>query len=260
MPDSQTLASPRRSALISALIHAVAIALVLLSTSRYSPIPTLLPQRDTTVYLPRTPHISRGESGGGQPSPLPVPKGQPPKPSPRVFTMPVMVTRNTPPPLEMPPEALGLASNMPMVDLVHMGSLTGQAGPMSGGPGANGGLGKGDGQGAGDKAGPGIGDETGISGLGGLPRKNSTKPALLSKTEPEYSEEARKAKIQGTVSLSIVVTASGQVTSVRVIRSLGLGLDERAAEAVRQWKFRPATVDGKPVATQAVVEVNFRLL
>ncbi len=132
MPDSQTLAFPRRSALISALIHAAAIVLVLLSTSRYSPIATLLPQRDTTIYVPRMPHTSHGR-GGGQRSPLPVPKGQPPKPSPRVFTMPVMVTRNTPPPLEMPPEVLGLASNTPVVDLVHIGSLTGQAGPMSGG-------------------------------------------------------------------------------------------------------------------------------
>ena len=260
MPDSQTLGSPRRSALISALIHAAAIALILFSTSRYSPISKLLPRRDTAIYVPRTPHISRGGGGGGQRSPLPVPKGQPPKPSPRVFTMPVMVTRNTPPPLEMPPEVLGLASDMPVIDLVHIGSLTGQAGPMSGGPGDGGGLGKGHGPGAGDKDGPGVGDDSGVSGIGGLPRKNATKPVLVLKTEPEYSEEARKAKVQGTVVLSIVVTASGQVSSVRVIRSLGLGLDERAVEAVRQWKFRAATVDGRPVATQAVVEVNFRLL
>ena len=70
---------------------------------------------------------------------------------------------------------------------------------------------------------------------------------LVLKTEPEYSEEARKAKVQGTVVLSIVVTASGgQVSSVRVIRSLGLGLDERAIEAVRQWKIpRRMTVNGK---------------
>jgi periplasmic protein TonB len=260
MPDSQTLASPRRSALISALIHAAAIALILLSTSRYSPIAKLLPQRDTTVYVPRTPHVSRGGGGGGQHSPLPVPKGQPPKPSPRVFTMPVMVTRNTPPPLEMPPEVLGLASNMPVIDLSHIGSLAGQAAPMSGGPGDQGGLGQGHGLSVGDKDGPGIGDDSDISGIGGLPRKNATKPALISKTEPEYSEEARKAKVQGTVTLRIVVTASGQVGSIRVIRSLGLGLDERAIEAVRQWHFRAATVDGKPVSTQAVVEVNFRLL
>jgi len=62
------------------------------------------------------------------------------------------------------------------------------------------------------------------------------------------------------VELGIIVNAAGQVTSVRVLRSVGLGLDERAIEAVRQWKFRPGTADGKPVSTRAMVEVNFRLL
>jgi periplasmic protein TonB len=260
MPDSQTISSPRRSALISGLIHAAAITLILLSTSKHSPIARLLPRRDTTIYMPRAPRISRGGAGGGQRSPLPVPKGHPPKPSPRVFTMPVMVARTTPPMLEMPPEVLGPATNTPAIDLVHIGSLAGQSGPMSGGSGDGGGLGKGHGQNAGDSNGPGAGDDSGLSGIGGLPRKNATKPMLISKTEPEYSEEARKAKVQGTVVLSIVVSASGRVTNLRVIHSLGLGLDERAIEAVRQWKFRAATVDGKSVATQAVVEVNFRLL
>ena len=174
--------------------------------------------------------------------------------------MPVSVIRETHPQLEMPPEVLGPAKNMPVIDLAHIGSLTGQAGPMSGGPGDGSGLGKSRGPGAGDNAGPGLDGDSRINGIGGLPRKNSIKPALISKTEPEYSEEARKAKVQGTVALSIVVTASGQVTGVRVVHSLGLGLDERAIEAVRQWKFRAATVDGMPVATQAVVEVSFRLL
>jgi protein TonB len=62
------------------------------------------------------------------------------------------------------------------------------------------------------------------------------------------------------VELGIEVNASGRVINVRVLRSLGLGLDERAIEAVRQWKFRAGTLDGKPVATRAIVEVNFRLL
>jgi hypothetical protein len=140
MPDSKTLGSPRRSALISALIHAVAIALILFSTSKYSPVVKLLTTSDTLIYAPRLPHVSRGGGGGGQRSLLAVPKGLSPKPSPRVFTMPVMVTRETHPPLEMPPEVLGLATNMPVIDLAHIGRLNGQAGPMSGGPGDAGGL------------------------------------------------------------------------------------------------------------------------
>jgi periplasmic protein TonB len=93
-----------------------------------------------------------------------------------------------------------------------------------------------------------------------LQGKKVTQPVLLSRKDPEYSEEARKAKFQGTVQLSIVVNASGQVTNVNVLRSVGLGLDERAVEAVRQWKFRAGMVDGKAVAMRAMVEVNFRLL
>jgi hypothetical protein len=139
MPDSETLASPRRSALISALIHAAAIALILLSTSRYSPVAKLLPQRDTPIYTPRTPNISRG--GGGQHSPLPLPKGLPPKPSPRVFAVPLSVIREIHPQLEMPPEVLGPATNMPVIDLSHrQPHRTGR--PHVGGPGDGGGLGK----------------------------------------------------------------------------------------------------------------------
>ncbi|MGO9256927.1 MAG: TonB family protein [Bryobacteraceae bacterium] len=85
-------------------------------------------------------------------------------------------------------------------------------------------------------------------------------PVLLHKFEAAYSEEARKAKYQGTAVLLVEIDASGQVASLRVLRSLGLGLDEKAVDAVRQWKFAPGIKDGKPVSVQAEVEVNFRLL
>jgi TonB family protein len=85
-------------------------------------------------------------------------------------------------------------------------------------------------------------------------------PALLYKVEPEYSEEARKAKYQGTVTLYVEVDPNGQARNIRVVRSLGLGLDEKAIEAVMKWKFRPGTKDGRPVAVAATIEVNFRLL
>jgi protein TonB len=262
MPESTKIGSPRRSALISGLIHATAIVLVLIVTiSKQSPISNLIPVRDTPVYLPRV-LGTHGGGGGGQRSPLPVPKGLPPKAAPRVFTPPVIERISLKQPIiEMPPAVLGAADpNMPVVDLAHIGSLSGVAGPASGGPGCCGGLGAGIGLGAGDKGGPGTGGDGSDPGARGLPRKNATKPVLLSQTEPEYSEEARKAKVQGTVVLSIVVTSAGQVSNVRVMRSLGLGLDERAMEAVRQWKFRAGTADGKPVSTTAMVEVNFRLL
>ena len=77
--------------------------------------------------------------------------------------------------------------------------------------------------------------------------------------DPEYSEEARKAKYQGTVVLWVVVGPDGRPHDIRVQRTLGMGLDEKAIEAVRQWKFDPAKKDGNPVAVQINVEVNFRL-
>ena len=87
-----------------------------------------------------------------------------------------------------------------------------------------------------------------------------TAPRLIFKIEPEYSEEARRAKYQGSVTLRVVVDERGAVRHVEVARPLGLGLDEKAVEAVRQWRFQAGRQDGKPVPVWAVVEVYFRLL
>jgi TonB family protein len=84
-------------------------------------------------------------------------------------------------------------------------------------------------------------------------------PRALYAPDPEYSEEARKAKYQGTLVLWMIVGADGRPRDIRVARSLGMGLDEKALEAVRTWRFEPAHKDGKPVAVQINVEVIFRL-
>jgi len=89
---------------------------------------------------------------------------------------------------------------------------------------------------------------------------NIKPPVLLFKKEPGYSDAARRAKYQGTVVLDVEIDASGAVSSVRTQRSLGLGLDESATEAVKQWRFRPATQDGNPVAVRTRVIVSFSLL
>jgi TonB family protein len=85
-------------------------------------------------------------------------------------------------------------------------------------------------------------------------------PLLAYKVEPDYSEAARQEKFSGRVVLTIVVDASGHVVEALVALPLGLGLDEQAMRAVMQWRFKPALKDGKPVAVQANVEVNFRIL
>jgi len=88
----------------------------------------------------------------------------------------------------------------------------------------------------------------------------TTAPVLLLHPDPQYSEQARAAKYSGEVMLSIVVGTDGTAGNIHVIKSLGMGLDEKAAEAVRQWVFRPGTHQGVPVNVRANVAVNFRLL
>ena len=85
-------------------------------------------------------------------------------------------------------------------------------------------------------------------------------PTVLHKREPSYTEEARRANVSGTVVLGVVVSPEGKARNIRVVRSLGYGLDQKAVEAVESWEFRPGMKDGMPVAVQANIEVNFRLL
>jgi TonB family protein len=87
-----------------------------------------------------------------------------------------------------------------------------------------------------------------------------TAPRLVSKVEPEYSEEARAAKYQGTVVVAVTIDTNGIAQDMRVTRSLGMGLDDKAVQAISQWKFSPGTKDGQPVSVMATIEVNFRLL
>jgi TonB family protein len=84
-------------------------------------------------------------------------------------------------------------------------------------------------------------------------------PKAIFSPDPEYSEEARKAKYQGTAVLSLIVGADGRPRNISVARSLGMGLDQKAIEAVKQWKFEPAKKDGTPVAVLIQVQVDFRL-
>ena len=85
-------------------------------------------------------------------------------------------------------------------------------------------------------------------------------PSIVFKVDAAYSEEARQAKLQGTVVLNLVVQRDGTVGNVQVVQSLGLGLDEKAIEAVRQWRFNPGMCNGQAVDVESIIEVTFRLL
>ncbi len=83
---------------------------------------------------------------------------------------------------------------------------------------------------------------------------------MIHQEEPEYSDEARKAHFSGQVVVYIEVDATGKVINPRVVKSVGLGLDEKAIEAVLKWTFHPGTLNGKPVTTNAAIYMTFHLL
>ncbi len=128
---------------------------------------------------------------------------------------------------------------------------------LSNGPGGPGGIGQGCCAGVGPSRGPGVGD--GPSGIYPAGRGGASVPEVIYNPEPSFSDEARKSKTQGIVLLMIVVGKDGRPYDIHVRQSLGMGLDEKAIEAVNHWRFRPATLNGQAVATQIAVEVNFRL-
>ena len=129
------------------------------------------------------------------------------------------------------------------------------------GPGTGGGAGSGAGLGLGAGNGGGIGPGSG-GGTGGgpyHPGSGITPPQLLREIRANYTDDARRRAIEGDVALEIVVRRDGNVGQVRVLQSLGGGLEQKAIEAVRQWKFAPATRYGAPVDVVVEVSVGFKL-
>jgi len=130
----------------------------------------------------------------------------------------------------------------------------GPGGPAGIGTGTNSGDGPGSGPGYGPGAKRGAGGSVYRPGVGGV-----SNPIPLVSPEAEFSDEARRNKYQGICMIAVIVDAQGYPQNPRVIQSLGMGLDEKALEAVEKYRFKPAMKDGKPVASMIDVEVNFRL-
>jgi periplasmic protein TonB len=217
-------------------------------------IPTLAPAKTQ----------SGGGGGGGDGDKSKAPKGRLPKFAMEQITPPTVVVRNDDPKLTaeptvvVPPQLHIAMNNGPTLGdpLSHLPS-----GPPSNGVGSGGGIGSGSGGGVGVGVGSGVGAGRG-GGTGGGPLQvggGVSAPRPIFSPDPEYTEEARKAKYQGTCVLWMIVGPDGKPRDIKVARTLGLGLDEKAIEAVKQWKFAPAMKDGQPVAVQINVEVSFRL-
>ncbi len=262
----------KRAGLITASLHVGAVAILFLLGSSHIikeepkvAVTLIAPDIDIAPYVPKVPKPKEmgGGGGGGDRSPTPPSKGQLPRADVRQFVPPAAVVYNPAPKLVMeptivvPPEV-----PLPKVNINAWGDPLAKIGPPSSGPGSGGGIGTGSGGGVGSGRGPGFGPGEGGGVGGGVYRIGGgvTAPTLIHKVEPEYSEEARKAKFQGTVVLYVVVDEKGMPRDIRVVKPLGLGLDEKAVEAVEKWRFRPGYLNGKAVAVAATVEVNFRLL
>ena len=261
----------KRSLLSSLLIHAVGVAL-LFTVASIKPVQKAI-SKTMSIVAPDlaawTPDVKpkdnkmQGGGGGGDRSPLPASKGQAPKAAARQFVPPAAVVNNPNPKLLMEPTLVMQAdAKLPNVNMPVWGDPLAKVGPLSNGPGSGGGIGSGSGGGIGPGKGPGFGPGEGGNIGGGVYRVGGgvSAPTVIYKVEPEYSEEARKAKFQGTVVLVIVIDEQGVARNFRVIKPLGLGLDEKAIEAVQKWRFSPGRKGGQPVAVQATIEVNFRLL
>jgi protein TonB len=254
-----------RSRYISVAIHVMAAVLLMVTftdktvqrkiAEKFQLIdPNLSPYKP-----PPTPKQTAG--GGGAREIAPVSKGQAPRPAMKQFTPPMIVQE--PPKLAMVPTIVAPPDTvMPSNKLPNWGDPLAALANLSNGQGFGGGMGSGKGGGLGSGEGGGFGPGSGGGVGGGVFRVGGgvSQPAVIFKVDPEYSEEARKAKYSGTVTLAVIVDAEGHARDVHVVKSLGMGLDEKAIEAVGKWKFKPGMKAGQPVNVRATIEVNFRLL
>jgi TonB family protein len=192
----------------------------------------------------------QSKGGGGSPQKIAATKGELPKVAPKSFIPPIRTVDD--PKISLTPTIV--APDLPNITAANYGDPLGRMGIPSAGNGIGTGIGSGRGPGVGPGSGGGFGG--GAYKIGG----GVSAPVPVFRPEPEYSEEARKAKWQGAVLLQLVVDENGVPQEIKVVRSLGLGLDQKAIEAVQKWRFKPGLKDGKPVPVSANIEVNFRLL
>jgi TonB family protein len=225
-----------------------------------------LAEMDIKPFIPMTLKMNQsmgGGGGGGAHELVEASKGHLPKEAKTQITPPQIIRNDNPklavePTIVMPQQVkLPDAPNMPNVGVPQ----SPQVALASQGGGSGSGFGSGRGGGIGSGNGNGVGPGEGGGYGGGLMRPGGgvSAPQVIFSVDPEFSDEARRAKYQGICVVSVIVDAQGNPQRVRVIRPLGMGLDEKAVEAVKQYKFKPAYYQGHPVAVEVNIEVNFRI-
>jgi len=265
----------RRVFALSSTLHATVFAvLTFIATFNLAPRAATLAREPMPSDLMRlvflaTPGPGGGGGGGGLREPTPPPKAM--REGHQHISSPVPAVKPiaprpvlTPPPISSEPLPALVAPivSSPSDRQTRVGVLeqtTAQAEVH--GPGAGGGAGTGSGTGLGSGSGPGIGPGSG-GGTGGGPYRPGSgidPPRLLREVKADYTEEARHRGLSGEVVLEIVVKSDGTVGDVKMLQGLGSGLDERAIQAVGQWKFAPAQKQGTPVDVLVEVAVEFKL-
>lgn len=258
------------AACASSAVHAALLAAVLWFSAAAASTEAVEepPPTPTRLVFIMTPGPGGGGGGGGLRSPLPPARAQRRAPERRRVSVPAVVepVAPAPTPIVRPPEPAP-ELNAPVVPAAadpreQPGVVErGEDVATSQGPGTNGGAGTGQGTGSGEGTGSGIGDGLG-GGYGGGPFRPGAgiePPRLLHEVKAVYTEEARRRSLTGDVLLEIVVRRDGSVGDVSVIRALGAGLEQRAIEAVRQWRFTPARRHGTPVDVIVEIAVEFTL-
>jgi TonB family protein len=227
--------------------------------NRFTPSPTRahVDIGDLHIFPPPAARPSDGASGGGTNDLIDPIEGRNPKFANAPIAPPMVPLIQQP---KLPAESaidirLPDNSSMPNIGVENSTNVT----LASNGPGTHGGQGWGTNGGVGPgngNSGWGPGDGNSIYAPG---QRGVIAPTLLIAPEAEFSDEARRNKYQGTCMLSVIVDAHGNPQNVHVIRALGMGLDQKALEAVRRYRFKPGTKDGKPVPVLISVAVDFRL-
>jgi len=242
---------PIRAQLMSFAVHAGVVAILVLGYMKGQQIVQQVAEEKLkfdVIFLANNP--GPGGGGGGSPKPAPPKKVELPKPSPQKMIAPIPVP-TTPPPPSLNAPVMTAPNILLSASGVSIGAMDVPAG----------GGGKGTGMGTGEGSGLGPGTGGGFGGGAYRPGNGVENPIRIREVKPQYTPEAMRAKIQGTVELEAIISPEGRVTEVRVIRSLDkvFGLDQKAREAVLATPFVPCKKSGTPVACLVVFELQFTL-
>jgi periplasmic protein TonB len=258
---------------MSLALHALVIVLIVLPLwhELFSPAVTnaktpSVEINDISPYLPKLPAGAKpagGGGGGGARELLPASHGKAPKFAMEQIAKPAVVIPQHAA-IQVPPTVLGNPElNIKQQDAKNWGDPLAKVLNDSSGSGGGGGIGSGNGGGIGSGNGGGVGPGEGYGTGGGVPTAGTGgygSPVCLYCPVAEYTDEAVKAKYQGVVELTAIITAEGKATDIQVVKGMGLGLDEKAIAAVRTWRFTPARgPDGRPAAVRQLIEAQFHL-